>query len=82
MVKSSAFSTTFFLEATPTTRIKWCSSKSSETPLMSHQRYDLSTQWTVIILTANPLLKSSRNKKDLNDITAAPFLLGFFADGS
>ena len=27
-------------------------------------------------------LKLSRNKKDLNDVTAAPFLLGFFAAGS
>ena len=27
-------------------------------------------------------LKSSRNKKDLNDVTAAPFLVGFFAAGS
>ena len=28
------------------------------------------------------LLKSSRNKKDLNNITVAPFLVGFFAAGS
>ena len=28
------------------------------------------------------LLKSSRNKRDLNDVTAAPFLVCFFAAGS
>ena len=27
-------------------------------------------------------VKSSRNKKGLNDVTAAPFLVGFFAAGS
>ena len=27
-------------------------------------------------------LKSSQNKEDLNDVTAAPFLMGLFAAGS
>ena len=30
----------------------------------------------------NRLLKSSQKKKDLNDVTAALFLVGFFAAGS